>query len=334
VHRIGIIGCGGIADAHMRGYREAGAEVVAVADVHPATLARRQQEWAVSKGHLDYRDLLADPEIDAVSVCTPNAYHHEATLHAAKAGKHVLCEKPISMHLGQAREMIEHCDDAGVVLQIGHHLRSLAASVQAKKMIDRGDIGRITFARFRQTHDWGGAATVRPSFATIASSGGGTLLDNGCHMFDLARFMGGNVVDVSARIATLKFDVEVEDTAVATLGYESGAIGQVESAWTATGWQESFWVFGTEGSLEYDNREGGVLRHRLRASAATTWADTDVVDYRLAGHVAHTAHVVAFLAAVEGRAPVACTGQDGLEAIRLVLASYESASSGARVVLS
>ena len=332
-HRVGIIGSGSIANTHVLGYRLAGAEIVAISDVDAATLDRRQREWGIDRVHGDYRALLDDPDIDAVSVCTPNAHHHEATVAAAKAGKHVLCEKPISMSLTQAEEMIGACANAGVVLQVGHHLRSMAASVKAKQLIDDGALGRVAFIRLRQAHDWGGARAVRSSFGSLASSGGGTLLDNGCHMFDLARYLGGDVHDVTARIATLKFDVEVEDTAVATLGFASGALGQVEAAWTGTGWQEAFWVFGSEGSLEYDNRAGGALVHRYREGDSTTWAGTDIATHQLQGREAHAAHVANFLAAIEGRRDVVCTGEDGLEAVRLVLASYASASSGTRVRL-
>ena len=332
--RIGIIGTGGIAQAHVDGYRRAGADIVAVADVHPTTLAQRQNTWGVASGYEHYEDLLADPAVEAVSICTPNSSHHPITIAAAAAGKHVLCEKPVSMSLEHAQEMIDACAAAGVVFQVGHHMRSWAAGVKAKAIIDAGGIGKITFARFRQAHDWGGAAEVRGVFGSKAHSGGGTLLDNGCHLFDFARFVAGDVRDVFARTATLKFAIEVEDTAVSSLGFASGAMGSVEVAWTGTGWQEAFWVFGTQGSLECDNRVGAnILTHRSRGTAGTTWADVDVATYDLQGLLSHSQHVANFLAAIDGTGPIVCTGHDGLEAVRLVLASYESAETGMPVVL-
>ncbi len=332
--RIGIIGTGGIAQAHVDGYKLAGAHVVALADVNSTALAQRQSAWDVATGYAHYEDLLADPAVEAVSICTPNSSHHHITIAAAKAGKHVLCEKPVSMNLVDAQEMIDACAMAGVVFQVGHHMRSWAAVSKAKQIIDAGGIGKITYARLRQAHDWGGASEVRGVFGSLAHSGGGTLLDNGCHLFDLARYLAGDVRDVYARIATLKFDIEVEDTAISSLGFASGALGQVEVAWTGTGWQEAFWIFGTEGSLECDNRVGAnLLTHRFRESAGTSWADLDIATYDLKGLIAHSQHVANFLAAIDGTGPVVCTGQDGLEAVRLVLASYESAASGAPVVL-
>jgi predicted dehydrogenase len=326
--RVGVVGTGGIARSHVLGYQAADVEVVALCDVNPDTLSARQHDWSVATGYTDYRDLINDPAVSAISICTPNSSHHPITIEAAKAGKHVLCEKPVSMDLAQAAEMIAACHEAGVVFQVGHHMRSWGAATKAKELIDRGDIGEVTYIRLRQAHDWGGASEVRGVFGSKALSGGGTLLDNGCHLFDLARHLAGDVAEVYSRMATRKFNVEVEDTAISSLGFVSGAIGQVEVAWTGTGWQEAFWVFGTEGSLECDNRVGpNVLTHRYRSSAGGTWADTDVARYDLQALPSHTQHVMNFLAAIRGTGPVVCTGNDGLEAVRLVLSSYESAET-------
>ena len=323
---VGIIGAGGVSVFHYEGYSAAGANIVAIADLDAAALARRQHEWNVSRTYATAEELLADPDIEAVSICLPNALHYPVTLAAAAAGKHVLCEKPISLSLERAEEMIRVCHEAGVVLQIGHHLRSDAAAAKAKSLIESGALGRLTYLRFRQAHDWGGAASVRDSFGKLANAGGGTLLDNGCHMMDWARFFGGNVAEVYGRTATLKFDVEVEDTSVVNLSFESGALGTVENAWTATGWDYGFWIYGTQGALDYTNRYGSpVLRHLSRETAGTGWGEPDMAVHSFGGLSAHSQAVVDFVAAIRGERGVVCTGVDGLEAVRLVLAAYESA---------
>src|SRR5690606_21405664 len=184
-----------------------------------------------------------------------------------------------------------------------------------------------------QAHDWGGQG-VRPSFATKASSGGGTLLDNGCHLADLARFFGGRVREVYARVATLACDVEVEDTANVSLEFGDGAIGTIETAWTATGWEEGVWIYGTEGALESTNRFGPPwLRHFYRGTPGGTWDVTDLATYSFGGYKPHTAHVIAFVAAVRGEGQVVCSGVDGREAVRLILAAYASAADGTVVRL-
>ena len=332
--RVGIIGAGNIARNHVKGYRAAGAQIVAIADTNPATRETRAAEWSVRHAFSDFRDLLALPGIDAVSICTPNAAHHAPTLAAAQAGVHVLCEKPISLSLVEADEMIAACHEAGVVLQVDHHLRSNLAVQRARRMIEAGELGRITFIRLRQAHDWSGAAEVPPGFRTRALAGGGTLLDNGCHLFDLARHLGGPVQEVFCRTATLKFDIELEDTATVSLLFESGALGQIETSWTATGWDQGFWVDGTRGALEYSERSGRpILRHVYRDATNITWDDPAVDSWQTPAGADHTRAVASFLAAVRGTRPVECTGEDGRDAVRLALASYESATLGRPVTI-
>jgi predicted dehydrogenase len=332
--RIGLIGAGGIATMHRDGYVAAGAHVVALSDVHAPTLAARAAQWGVARTYLDYHEMLAVGDVDAVSICAPTAVHHPATLACAAAGVHVLCEKPIALDLAQADEMIAACERAGVVLMVNHQLRSHGAARLAQTMLARGELGDVSHVRLRQAHDWGGATSVGASFATRAIAGGGTLLDNGCHLFDFARFVAGDVAEVFARVAHRKFPVEVEDTAHVSLGFASGAIGTVEVAWTATGWDEGWSIYGSEGALEYGNRTGvPILRHYHRSSPGTPWGETDVAEHRFAGAIPHVRHVMRFVAAVRGLEEVACTGQDGREAVRLVLASYASAEAGRAVAV-
>lgn len=326
--RVAVLGTGGISALHVDGFRQAGAEVAAVCDLDPAVLERRARAWGVDRTYTDYRAMLAEGGFDVLTIAAPTVVHHPATLAAAEAGVHVLVEKPMAPSLALADEMIAACRVHGVKLQVNHQLRSSGAARKAKELLDNGAIGRVTYLRLRQAHDWAGLG-VRPSFATRGSSGGGTLLDNGCHLMDLARYFGGTVARVFTQAATLQYEVEVEDTAQVSLRFADGALGSVETAWTATGWEEGFWIYGTEGALEYTNRHGpAVLRHAYRASPGTTWGDTDVTTYAFTGHGAHARHIRAFLAAVRGEGEVACRGEDGREAVRLILAAYRSAETG------
>ncbi len=332
--RAGIIGSGNIARNHVEGYRAAGAEVVGIVDVDPAVLARRSLEWRVERTFAEVDGLLAIPGLDAVSVCTPNAAHASATIAAAAAGVHVLCEKPVALSLAEADAMIDACRTAGVLLQVDHHLRSNPSVERARSIIDSGELGRITFVRLRQAHDWGGATEVPVGFRTPALAGGGTLLDNGCHLFDLARHLAGDVAEVYARTGTLKFEVAVEDTAQVSLRFASGALGQIETSWTTTGWDQSFHVDGTSGTLEYTERHGGPrLRHVHRPGVETSWDGTTSTTWETPPGTDHARAVVAFVAAIRGERSVPCSGEDGREAVRLALASYESAATGLAVAI-
>ncbi len=324
--RAAIVGTGGISPSHAASYRTASAEIVAVCDVHEASARRRADEWGVSAVYADAEVMFADLDLDVVSICTPASTHHALVLLAARAGVHVLCEKPVAVDLAQADEMIDACRKAGVVFQVAHQMRSDGAVAEARRIVASGELGDLSFVRLRQAHDWGGAASVPPSFATKASGGGGTLLDNGCHMMDLARFFGGDVDEVYARTATRRWPTELEDTSVVSLRYASGALGSIENAWTATGWEQGFWIYGTLGSLEWTNRDGPpVLRHAFRSSPGTGWETTDLRRSTFEGDSPNARQARSFLAAVRGEGVVPCTGEDGREAVRLVLASYDSA---------
>jgi len=331
--RIAIIGTGNISQAHFDGYRAAGATIVALCDVDPIQLAARARSWGVERTYTDVEEMFAAGGFEAVSIAAPTAVHHPATIAAAKAGVHVLVEKPIALDLALADEMIAACHEAGVILSVNHQMRSSGAARRAKELLEAGTIGRLTHMRLRQAHDWGGHG-VRPSFSNKASSGGGTLLDNGCHLADLARFFGGRVREVYARTATLAYDIQIEDTANMSLEFADGAIGTIETAWTATGWEEGFWLYGTEGALESSNRLGPPnLRHYYRQSAGGTWDQTDLTTFSFGGYVPHTLHVISFVKAIQGLGPNVCSGEDGREAVRLILAAYASATEGTPVRL-
>ena len=330
--RAAIIGAGGISSNHHDGYLVAGVDVV-ICDPVQEALATRARAWNVERAYQDFEAMFAAGGFDVVSIAAPTSVHHPATLAAAAAGVHVLVEKPMALDLRLADEMIAACAAAGVVLMVNHQLRSSGPGRKARELIDAGVIGNVTHVRLRQAHDWGGHG-VRPSFTTKASAGGGTLLDNGCHLADLARFFGGSVREVYARMATLKYPVEVEDTAHVSMVYGDGSLGLIEAAWTATGWEEGFWVYGTEGALECTNRYGPQnLRHAYRASPGSDWDRTDVTTFEFTGASSHTRHVMAFVAAVRGEGPVVCSGVDGREAVRLILAAYDSAAANAPVAL-
>ena len=167
--RVALIGAGGIANAHFKGHTQSGASVVAFAEPFEATRTRRESEWN-ARGFSSVEDLLAWGEFDAVSICTPNAFHASASILAMRAGKHVLCEKPLSMSLRDCQTMIEVAKQTKVVLQTGHHLRANLLVEKAKEIIRSGVLGRVTFMRLRQAHDWGGNKGISPGFALLGSA--------------------------------------------------------------------------------------------------------------------------------------------------------------------
>ncbi len=149
--RIGVIGTGGIANgAHLPGYSQIpdDCEIFAICDIDPVALEKTSAKYPdVPHKFEDYKKLLEMPEIDAVSVCTPNYVHYQPTIDALNAGKHVLCEKPIAMNAQQGAEMVETARKNGKFLQIGYNSRFQPSNQALKRFIDAGELGDIYYAR-------------------------------------------------------------------------------------------------------------------------------------------------------------------------------------------
>ncbi|MBC8543570.1 Gfo/Idh/MocA family protein [Bianquea renquensis] len=192
--RVGIIGCGGIANGkHMPSLKAIGrVDMVAFCDiiVEKAEKAAKEYGTADAKVYVDYRELLQDSTIDVVHVCTPNKSHAQISIDALHAGKHVMCEKPMAKTAADAKRMVEAAKETGKKLTIGYQHRHKPESTYLKKVIDRGDIGDIYFAeafavRRRGTPNWG-------VFLNEEEQGGGPLIDIGTHSLDLTLWMMNN----------------------------------------------------------------------------------------------------------------------------------------------
>lgn len=246
--KIGIIGSGGIAQGcHMKGYAAMPdlCEIVAVCDVNPETAQQAAAKFSVSKTYTDFRELLKDPEIDAVSVATPNAYHLQPTVEALRAGKHVLCEKPLGMNADECRQMCRTSRETGRILQVGLQSRFGGPGRFMKAFIDAGNMGDIYYARAqalrrRGVPGWG-------VFIDKDKQGGGPLIDIGVHILDFTLFLMGHPKPVAAFGKTWdtmgknpelwnawgdydRTKFTVEDFAVGMVKFENGAVVTLESS--------------------------------------------------------------------------------------------------------
>jgi predicted dehydrogenase len=215
--KVGIIGTGGISQAHYNGYTKTNglADVYAICDIKPDVLARKGEAYKVPQERcfLNYRDLLALPEIDAVSVCTPNKLHCPMTVDALRAGKHVLCEKPMAMNAQEAARMNDAAKKARRKLQIGLMQRFRTDANYLKKIVEQGVLGNVYYARCqairrRGVPSWG-------VFGQLEPQGGGGIIDIGVHMIDLTWWLMGCPKPVA-----------ISGTTYRTIGNEPGHIGQ------------------------------------------------------------------------------------------------------------
>lgn len=318
--RIGIIGCGAIARrSHIPAFNALeGAEVTACASRSRASAEAAAAEAAGAKVFDDWRELIE--HVDAVAICSPNAFHRDQAVAAAQAGKHVLVEKPIACTVEEADGMIDAAQKAGVVLQVAHNLRYIAPVIAARCAIADGAIGEIRALRAAFGHSgpkhWAPDATW---FFEPESSGGGALVDLGIHIIDLVRSV--TRLEASSVAAMMIGDGVVEDAAQVLVRYGSGAAGSIHASWVATPAPDiQLTVFGSTGTLHFDPRSPVTVR---TADAKTELELAEVKASPFSDFVRATA----------GQAPQgpAAAGADGRAALAIVCAAYEAARTGRTV---
>ena len=264
---VGVIGTGGISGGHFKAYQQLpDVKILAVCDLMPERAQKAAEQWGAEKWFTDYNELLALPELDAVSVCTFNQAHRAPVVAALEAGKHVLVEKPLAATLEDAAEMVRAAKRTGKILQTGFWPRFGHEQQTAREMIRSGALGEIYYA---QTIGGGRRRIPGGTFLKMATSGSGTIADIGC--YDLDRFLfitdHPKPTHVSA-IASKKLGqalpnvpgdwghdpsaIEVEDFGAAFVRFEEGFVLHFVSFWAAHA--ETLGpsvILGTKGGLQF-----------------------------------------------------------------------------------
>lgn len=274
--RVGIIGLGGIARTHIPGWIASEyTEITAGCDINPEILPEWGGTHGVSKLTTDPMELINDPEIDIVDVCTPNMYHKEQVVAALEAGKDVICEKPLAPTPDDIREMIAARDRSGKTLMTAQHFRFRGASQAVKEEIDTGALGQVYHARSWMLRRSG--LPARPTFIYKRHSGGGPTIDIGVHILDLTLWLMGHPKPVAVSGVTrdvlahhegaftgwgrtlVPQDTDVEDFAAAFVRFDTGAILVLEVSWllhhNTEGEDARIWLYGTEGGCEWPNAQ-------------------------------------------------------------------------------
>ena len=267
--KVGLIGGGGIADAHIRGYR-AYAEsiaVTAVADVVYQTASRRAADLN-AVGYTDFRQMILDADLDAVDICLPHHLHAEAIIAAAAAGRHVLCEKPLCLTVEEADRVRLAIDAAGVTLMCAHNQLFLPAVAKSKQLLNDGILGTVYEVRTTDSfyndfdpHNMGWRSTA-------ATSGGGELIDTGYHpTYLMLHLAGGSPVEATALLSRhrLRF-MEGEDSAQVLVRFDNGVVGHLVTSWAydPPPGTERFSVVGERGSLAERRTVAGRNASRIR----------------------------------------------------------------------
>ena len=317
--KVGIIGMGFMGVTHFNGWRATPVEQIGVY----STQYREKLDPSIKQ--YDSIDALIT-DVDVVDICTPTHTHHELVLKVAKAGKHIVCEKPLARTVQQAQEMLEACDKAGVKLLVAHVVRFFPEYALAKQTVDNGDIGDVAVIRLTR-------ASFKPASANSwfhdHEKSGGMMLDLMIHDFDYARWVAGDVERVFAK-NTLNHVKDADgDYSIVMLRHKNGALSNIEGGWAYPKplFRTALEIAGSEGLIEHPQGSSVPLGIHLKNTNSGDQPDIAVPLSPLAEdpYVTEIKHFYRVL--TEGIAPIV-TAQDALEALKIALASIQSAKTG------
>ncbi len=345
--KVGVIGVGGIAGTHFPGWNDSPhAELVALSDPMGEVLQRVGKAQGITKLYENPQDLINDPDIDIVDVCTPNAYHAPLSVAALQAGKHVICEKPLAPGPDEIKQMIQARDQSGKMLMTAQHFRFQGSSKSLKKEIDTGLLGNIYHARsWMLRRSW---LPVRPGFILKKNSGGGPCIDIGVHILDLTLWMMGNPRPVTvsgvagAPLAKMPGafstwggvippEFDVEDYASAFVRFENGATLILEVSWLlhhkTSGEDMQMWLYGDKAGAHWPGKEiissnnatGQLLNTQLQIDDGNTEP--------------HALECMEFAKAIAEGRPSPVPAEQSMDVMAILNGLYHSAETKREVVL-
>jgi predicted dehydrogenase len=348
--RIAVIGTGSISSSHLTSYKNnSKAELVAVCDLNEERAKQAAEQFGASKVYTDYRKLLSDPDIDAVSICTWNNTHAEISIAALQAGKHVLVEKPLCRTVEEAHRIQAAVRASGKILQVGFVRRYDPNAQMLRTFVDRGEFGEIYYAKASSIRRLGNPGGW---FADVNRSGGGPLIDIGVHVIDLCWYMMGRpkAVSVSANtysklgnrsnVRNLSFyqaadynasENTVEDMANALIRFENGGSLLVDVCFTLHAKEDktSVQLFGDKGGFEVDPEM--VIVTEKHDTIVNIYPQTDNKGFNfIAAFQQEIDHFIDCIGSgIEPISPV----EDGVEIMKILCGIYESAAKGVEIRL-
>ncbi len=335
--RVALVGCGRISKNHFEAIDKTdGLELVAVSDADPERAKRAGLEWKVPY-FSSYEKMLAESNADVVTIATPSGLHPEQGIAAAKAGKHVVMEKPMAISLTGADALVQACDKAGVQLFVVKQNRLNPPVQLLKRAVDRNRFGRIYMAscavHWARPQEYYDQAPWRGTW----EFDGGAFMNQASHYVDLIQWIMGPVESVMAKTATLARRIETEDSGIAILKFRSGALGAIEVTMLAypRNLEGSLTILGEKGSAKIGGTAVNKIEHWEFAEPddddkLIDAANTNPPDVYGLGHQGYYRNVLSVL---RGEAKPDTDGRAGRKSLELILGIYESAKTGREVPL-
>lgn len=331
-----IVGMGHIAKKHIEAIENAeGANLYAICDTNPDRL---EIDLPGVKKYTDFVLMLDEnPDIHVVNICVPSGLHAKLTKIAAERKRHVIVEKPMSLKLEDAEEMIKVTKEHGVKLAVVHPNRFRPAIQKLKKQMDKGAFGKLSHANATVRWNRNQAYYDQADWRGTKEFDGGVLMNQAIHNLDLMLWLMGPVESVQAMAATRLRKIETEDVAAAVVQFKNGALGVIEAATTIypKNLEESIAIFGETGSVKISGRTANYIETWdiegvTEEEAEKTKAEIKEDPFGKPGHQWIIEDMVS--AVKENREPIVA-GEDGLAPVKLILAILESAETGKKVVI-
>ncbi len=339
--RLGVIGAGGFSGTHLNGIAAVqNAEAVAICDVDFERAKRQAEKYHIplDSVYTNYKDLLAREDIDAVTVPLPDQLHKEITIAALRAGKHVLCEKPMALDLNECKEMIKVAKECNRELMVGQIGRYTPAFLAAKKLLDDGAIGELFMIESEYAHDYseiGGTGSpwrITPEREPI--------IGGGCHAVDLIRMIAGNPIEVFAYAnnKSLK-DWPIHDCTMAVMKLPNDVVGKVM---TSTGCKRNYTMrsllYGTKGTIIFDNTSPTISLFKEKFSDDPAFKNRSQKTIEIKIPISISSHnfggeVSDFCKCIMEGKPVVTSGVEGASTVSVCLAIVESFKTGNKVVV-
>ena len=335
--KIALVGCGRISKNHFDAIAKVeGLELSAVSDAD-AERARAAGDAQGVRWFANYAEMLKSADADVVTIATPSGVHAAQGVAAARAGKHVITEKPMAITLEQADSLVQACDTAGVRLFVVKQNRLNPAIQLLKRAVDKGRFGRIylanTTVRWNRPQEYYDAAPWRGTW----EFDGGAFMNQASHYVDLIQWLIGPVESVIAKTATQARKIEAEDSGVAVMKFRNGALGVIEVNVLThpRNWEGSVTIIGEKGTAKISGTAVNRVEH-------WEFADYDDDDKMIDAAATHPASVYGFghegyyrnvLAVLRGEAQPETDGRAGRKSLELILGIYESAKTGRDVPL-
>ncbi|MEA3476666.1 MAG: Gfo/Idh/MocA family oxidoreductase [Bacteroidota bacterium] len=340
--RIGIVGCGTISDIHAEAIQQAkNARLISVFSRSEKNASRVGEKFK-TKWSVEWNEFISDPNLDAVSICTPNGNHLDYGKRAAEAGKHVILEKPIEVTLKRAKELINACKQNNVQLAVIYQYRFYPEVEALKRQIDNNKIGSLfmgdAYIKWFRSQDYYDSGAWRGTFEL---DGGGVLINQAIHTIDLLQWLMGDVETVFGQVGTFTHErMEGEDNAVATLRFKSGAIGVIEGSTSVQPAQSRrIELHGEKGSAVIDD-------NNVKISVIGESQDKDETDkdnaVKSTGSSSplggfsiepHKNQFEAIVNAINNSEPPPVSGEESIKSLAIVVAIYESSKTNAMVNL-